>query len=527
MLRPDLERPPRGPRRRGLRAPRAHRGRAARRVRDDREAFAEHWGQYEADEQRFEEWIDDPRFRRDLAGRRLEGRRAGRARDQRARDPGPTARSAACSTACARTRPPPARPGSRMHRREPRACSATRARRPRYLGVDTDNHNRALDLYESCGFEVVEQRHLLPQALHHGDTVMRADPRRPPPTLASDAGARHPGPRVPPGPGRTTGPPLTDVVNRARAADGVDEVFVADALRAEYEPMEWFDIGRDVLIAEIDGETVGMAFGLARPARDVARPRELGRRPGGAPPPGHRHGRSIARPAPGWLPRRPRTRVPASDRSGRGRSTSSGRTWPLLHDEGYVPIRFGFEMRRFLTGDLPEHAAPRRPRAPAGHPGPAPGDLRRRQRGLPRPLGPPRAGRGRLPRPLRAPRDRHLAVVRRVGRRPGRRIGRELDLPRRERAVGRQARLARARLGAAPVARPRRRQGAVRGLVPGPARIAGWRRHGWASTGRTRRARSSSTRASGSTSRAAGRRWAGRSTDRRPKAGARTGDEPA
>ena len=55
--------------------------------------------------------------------------------------------------------------------------------------------------------------------------------------------------------------PLTAVVNRARAADGVDEVFGPDTLRAEYEPMEWFDIGRDVLIAEIDGEMVGMAFG--------------------------------------------------------------------------------------------------------------------------------------------------------------------------------------------------------------------------------------------------------------------------
>ena len=45
----------------------------------------------------------------------------------------------------------------------------------------------------------------------------------------------------------------------------------------------------------------------------------------------------------------------------------------------------------------PGRAAPRRPRAAAGHAGPAPRDLRRRGRGVPRPLGPPRAGRRRVP----------------------------------------------------------------------------------------------------------------------------------
>ena len=38
----------------------------------------------------------------------------------------------------------------------------------------------------------------------------------------------------------------------------------------------------------------------------------------------------------------------------------------------------------------PGRAAPRRPRDPAGHAGPAPRDLRRRDRGVPRPLGSPR-----------------------------------------------------------------------------------------------------------------------------------------
>ena len=37
----------------------------------------------------------------------------------------------------------------------------------------------------------------------------------------------------------------------------------------------------------------------------------------------------------------------------------------LIADQGYVPIRYGFEMRRFLTGSLPEHPLPDGPRAAA------------------------------------------------------------------------------------------------------------------------------------------------------------------
>ena len=117
------------------------------------EAFAEHWGEYEAEDQRIEDWLEDPRFRRDLvvvawAGDRpasvvcniLETAPDGTRRgllDSVATHPGHRRRGLA-RAAIAR---------SLELLRDEGAASA-------YLGVDTDNHNRALALYESCGFRV-------------------------------------------------------------------------------------------------------------------------------------------------------------------------------------------------------------------------------------------------------------------------------------------------------------------------------------------------------------------------------------
>ena len=169
--------------------------------------------------------------------------------------------------------------------------------------------------------------------------------------------------------------------------------------------MDWFDIGRDVLIAEIDGETVGTAFGW-RVQRGTSLALEtLGRRPGGAPPPGHRHGPPSRHPRP---PGRRGGRGPASRRA----------IVPLVGPRhravghGAAPRR-GLRPHSVRVRDAPvphrgpaRARPPRRPRAPAGHPRPASGHLRRRQRGLPRPLGPPRAGRGRLPAPATSTRRR-------------------------------------------------------------------------------------------------------------------------
>jgi mycothiol synthase len=118
------------------------------------EGFAEHWGEYEAEDHRIEDWLEDPRFRRDLvvvawAGPRpaslvcniVETAADGVLRgllDAVVTHPDHRRRGLARAAI--------ARSLQLLH-----AEGVTSA----YLGVDTDNHNRALALYGSCGFRVV------------------------------------------------------------------------------------------------------------------------------------------------------------------------------------------------------------------------------------------------------------------------------------------------------------------------------------------------------------------------------------
>ncbi len=117
-------------------------------------AFAEHWGEYQAEDQRLDDWVEDPRFRRDLVVVAWQGDQpvacVGNVLELR---PDGSVRGLLDSVA---THPD--------HRRRglARAAIAESLRRLRdvgaldaYLGVDTDNHNRALALYESCGFRAV------------------------------------------------------------------------------------------------------------------------------------------------------------------------------------------------------------------------------------------------------------------------------------------------------------------------------------------------------------------------------------
>lgn len=117
------------------------------------EGFAEHWGQVEADDQRIEDWLEDPRFRRDLVVVVWAGERPA---------------SVVCNIV--ETAPDGTRRGlldavvtHPDHRRRGLARAAiarslgllrAEGAASAYLGVDTDNHNRALALYESCGFRV-------------------------------------------------------------------------------------------------------------------------------------------------------------------------------------------------------------------------------------------------------------------------------------------------------------------------------------------------------------------------------------
>ena len=95
------------------------------------EAFPEHWGESEADEQRLDGMGRRPALPARPPGRRLEGRRARRARLQRGRDQADGSLRGLLDGVCDASRATGAA-GSRG-RRSPRAssCSATRARRAR------------------------------------------------------------------------------------------------------------------------------------------------------------------------------------------------------------------------------------------------------------------------------------------------------------------------------------------------------------------------------------------------------------
>src|SRR3954454_13188533 len=148
---------------------------------------------------------------------------------------------------------------------------------------------------------------------------------------------------------------LAELVNRARAADGVDEVHTAESWAAEYPESEMFQLARDVLVAEVDGRIAAQATGyltmrdgsLVAESAGAVLP-ELRRRGLGTAMYRATHER-LARaaaidPRPG--PRERRAFALDDETGDRA----------ILDANGYVPIRYGFEMRRFLTGQLPDHA---------------------------------------------------------------------------------------------------------------------------------------------------------------------------
>ena len=154
MLRPDMEDLPEVvlPEGYSLRAPEADELPAVHAMMIA--AFADHWGEYKGSDFPLEEWIEDPRFRRDLVVVAWKG-------DEPAsvvcniveRLPDGAVRGlldAVCTL-------PAHRRLGLARAAIARSLSLLRAEgaRSAYLGVDTDNHNRALALYESCGFRRV------------------------------------------------------------------------------------------------------------------------------------------------------------------------------------------------------------------------------------------------------------------------------------------------------------------------------------------------------------------------------------
>ena len=117
-------------------------------------AFRDHWGEHVAEDETFEGWVEDPRFRRDLVVCAWHGADpVAVVMNVLTEAPDGSVRGLLDGVA---THPDHRRLGLGKavvteSLRVLRAAGATSA----YLGVDQQNHLRAMDLYEACGFRQI------------------------------------------------------------------------------------------------------------------------------------------------------------------------------------------------------------------------------------------------------------------------------------------------------------------------------------------------------------------------------------
>ncbi len=149
-------------------------------------------------------------------------------------------------------------------------------------------------------------------------------------------------------------PAIASIVNAAREADGADEVRTGESLASEFASLV---VARDVVVAEADGTPVGYGAGQL-----VERGGALVAELVGAVHPAYRR-RGIGS---DLLHRTRDNTVALMDADPRllphelrsyALDTETGLI-AMLTAEGFVPVRFGFDMRRSLTGPLPDHRLP-------------------------------------------------------------------------------------------------------------------------------------------------------------------------
>lgn len=151
--------------------------------------------------------------------------------------------------------------------------------------------------------------------------------------------------------------PIAELRTQTFAADGVEEVQSADDLAVDWGLMEGCDPARDILLAHLGGRLVGFAVARVTPRDDA-----LALESWGAIHPDVRR-RGLGTAMHRWARANLARRAGLDPRPGRrefwGWAMEQERgDIALLEAEGFERMRFGFEMRRSLTGSLPEHPLP-------------------------------------------------------------------------------------------------------------------------------------------------------------------------
>lgn len=145
---------------------------------------------------------------------------------------------------------------------------------------------------------------------------------------------------------------IADVINAARRADDLAEVRNGENLADEYRDSETFRLERDMLIAEANGSVVAWGMGYVTQRDDIL----TGETFGDVHPDWRRRGLG------GQILDRHLARLASTMAVDARPGNREYRTYcmdveagdiALASSRGYVPVRFGFEMRRYLTGSLP------------------------------------------------------------------------------------------------------------------------------------------------------------------------------
>jgi mycothiol synthase len=150
---------------------------------------------------------------------------------------------------------------------------------------------------------------------------------------------------------------IAEIVNAARRADDIAEVRTAESMADEHRDSEMFSFERDSLVAEAGGRVIAWGIGYVTERDGVL----TGETFGDVHPEWRRRGIG------GEILDRHRTRLAEAMAADRRPGKREYRTYcmevesgdiALYRSRGYMPIRFGFEMRRYLTGALPEIPIP-------------------------------------------------------------------------------------------------------------------------------------------------------------------------